>query len=137
MPAALLPDLEQLVREVLLLDPRIVELVGPRISATLPDAPVFPLVTLTRVGGAPSVLEWVDSGRVQLDAWAATKAGASDLARELIRALADARGRRVPGVGVLTAVSVVLGPLWQPDPDTLRPRYLVDVQAVAHPDPTA
>lgn len=134
--APLLPDAEALVYAYLSTHAGVDALVAGRVYSAVPEAPTYPLVTLTRVGGAPTLAYWVDSPRVQLDAWGRSKGEASDLARTLVAACAELAGRTVPGHGVVTSVLPVLGPLWQPDTEVAppRPRYLVDVQLTTHPE---
>lgn len=132
MPAALLPSAEALVVAFLRAQPAVMAIVGNRISTRIPDAPTWPLIRVRRVGGTPQAT-WEDAPRVQIECWAdvGQDVAADDLSRAVISVLVDA-GYRVGGAGYLAVAVPVLGPLPLYDPDTDRPRYIVDVSCLTY-----
>lgn len=83
----------------------------------------FPQIVLHRLGGPDSAC------LIQFDVWAATKATAAAAAAELASAV-DALARYDTG-DVLLHAAVVESSRWLPDPETDKPRYIVDVTFVA------
>jgi hypothetical protein len=92
------------------------------------QSPTFPLSTLARVGGAP------DPGDVALDrpaisfsVWGDNRGQAAQAAMVLVRAVSEVRcGTAAGASAVLLGADVTMGPLWSPDPDDDRARYIVD-----------
>lgn len=136
MSAALLPDAERILTGFLVGAPEVAALVADRVFATLPAAPVFPALRLTRWGGIPNpgAPLWLDNADVQVDAWADTKAEARTLAETVRAVLAD---RLVGDYGDLGVVArVAFGLLaYRPDPEfaPARPRYVFDLTVTGHP----
>lgn len=111
-----------------------------RVYGQVPASPTFPLLTLHRFGGAPSVKDRLDVAMVQVDAWAETKEEARYLAAQARDSLGRLEGQRVSVTmagsvevgGFVTNVSDLIGLTWLPDPDTNRPRYLFQVAISLH-----
>lgn len=100
------------------------------IYLSMPPAAPIPAVLITLVGGGP--LGNADlpqtSYRVQFDCLGLTRDQASQLAQALIAEL-EWLGRGGPGVvvgGVYLGSAGVVSTQWSPDPDSDRPRYIVD-----------
>ncbi len=127
-----LPDAERLVAGYLRARPAVTALVGARVSTELPATPVFPAVTLTRVGGLPGVAGYLDRPRIELSCWAATKAAAHALARIVEDAMLAIVGAHAIGT-VTGIIEDGLGLQWNPDPDTDQPRYQFLVELYTHP----
>lgn len=79
----------------------------------------FPQIVVSRIAGPD------DRCLIQFDVWAGLKAQAVDLAADLATA-ADALGRYTHD-GVLLHGAVVDDVRWQPDEESDKPRYIVDV----------
>jgi hypothetical protein len=95
---------------------------------SIPKGAHFPLLVITRVGGAPELGEApLDQARIQFDCWGSDRAGAAALSVEVVKGLVglrdgDAMGPSAVGKGA----TVELGPVFQPDLESRRPRYVVD-----------
>lgn len=128
-----LPDVPKLARAWLLTQTALTSLVGTRISTRSPATIVYPHVTLQRIGGIPSVLQRLDSARLQVDCWADTEGTASIVARTCRAALHAMEGYTT-ATAVCTGVEDDLGLSWLPDttrtPPT--PRFLFGVLVYAH-----
>lgn len=129
----ILPDAERMVSAYLRDQADLTALVADRVYTAVPANPVFPLVRLTRTGGAPPTeLYWIDNPMIQFDIWGGTKAQARQVA-ETVRALVY----RLRGVQGDTVVSMVKGGGLQYLPDDTyepaRPRYLFTVTIATHP----
>lgn len=93
-----------------------------RVVATLPDELErrLPVVQVTRVGGAAQTQPWSPGGPLHdrpsydLDAYAATRETAADLARSVCSLLPELRGNTTSGA-VITDVTANVGPSWRPD----------------------
>lgn len=99
---------------------------GLRVSTALPAAPVWPCLTVTRIGGATNALRAYDRARLQIDGWGADKASARLITSQALTALWAMTGTTVADV---TSVDPDLGLAWLPD-DTVtptRPRYIAGV----------
>lgn len=133
MPLSVLPDAELLAVGYLRGQAEVAAIVGTRVYTELPAAPVFPLLTLHRFGGVPTVPRRLDAARVQVEAWAETKFAARALAATAQAALFEMVGTFASGV--VTGVSYDLGLTWSPDTDVEppRPRYIFGVIVHAHP----
>lgn len=134
---ALLPNVEELV--VTWLTPILTA--ANSVSTRLPAEPNWPAVTVQRVAGGPSQ-DWEDSPLVQIDCWGALETsdtgemdayllGQTVIAHRgtLLRAwtLTDGNTYQVTGVDVSS------GPNRATDPDTGRPRYIVDLLLTVSP----
>lgn len=135
MSLVLLPDAEQLVVAFLLDQPEITELVDDRVFTAIPKKPVWPLLLVRRVAGAPVTHRplHLDRPTLQFDAYGGTKKFAYTLAATTRAVIAE----RIVGAhdaGVVTAVE--FGPLsWLPDTTETpaRPRYISDADLFTHP----
>lgn len=92
------------------------------------QAATFPLATLARVGGAPEPGDVpVDAAAISFSVWGDNKGQAATAAVALVRAVSEIRcGTAAGASAVLLGALVTLGPLWSPDPDDDRARYIVD-----------
>lgn len=140
MAIRLAVDIEKLVIDYLLDVDEVTDIVDDRIGSKR-DAP-YPRLVIGRVGGnRRSTAGWVDRARIQVEAWTdvppeGSKPAANLLARTAEAALLDIVNH-FHEAGVVTNAQSVLGPVWQPDPKTARPRYIVDVIVGVHPHPTS
>lgn len=135
MTLRVMPFVEKLVIDYLLSIDELVDLVGDGgIGTVLPAA--RPFVRVSRVGGSEAVREWLDAPRIQFEAYADDQAEAWQVAA-LVRAAVQQIDRVQHDEGVVTAATVLLGPVWLPDPPTDRPRYILDVQLHVHPHPAS
>lgn len=133
MPVRLLPDAERLVGTYLRGHADVVALVATRVSTELPANPIYPAVTVTRVGGVPSLAGYLDVARLELSCWATTKAAAHTLARTVEAALLGAPAV-AHALGVVTdSRQVGDGLNWNPDEETDMPRYQFVVELYIHP----
>lgn len=141
-----LVDIELIVTEAL----RDADIANGRVYTAVPRDPVFPLVVVRRLGGTPVIEQYLDVGRIQVDAWAEKltgepgsgfsllgggKAEAHDLALDAQLACHGMRLSVFDGA-VVTAVEDELGLSWIPDPKTERPRYSFTVAVFVHPAPS-
>ena len=131
MPSVLLPDSELIARNYLAASTSVSALVSTRVSTELPDVPVFPCITLWRVGGIPDKV-WGDHPRLQVEAWGRTKTEASQVARTAFAALLDIG--QTHSQGVVTDCAPANGPIWAPDPSytPAKPRFVFDVILTTH-----
>lgn len=128
----LLPNTEGILVAALKASPPVRALVGARVYTDLPATKTFPLVRLTRFGGAPVFSRplLLDEADIQVDCWADTKTAAFDLVNAVRAALAALRG--VHPLGTVTGVEV--GRLaYSPDAtfDPAKPKYELDVRVWA------
>ena len=141
MPLLVLVDVEQLVRDYLRADADVTALGGdigyedptPGGGAEMPVKPRWPFVNFYRVGGVPGYPQWLDQAVLQFDAWALSKPAAHLAAATVSAALAQIEGAHP--LGVVTAVTPVLGLQWLPDRTMkpARPRYLFSTRISVHP----
>ena len=129
----MLPDAERLVADHLRADTAVAAAVGTRVSTELPKQPTFPAVTLTRVGGVPSVPGYLDGPRLELAAWGTTKGQAQSLARSVEAAMLTLVGAHALGVVTLVIESGE-GLRWDPDDtfDPDQPRYQMVFDVYLH-----
>lgn len=132
MPVRLLVDAELVVVNWLRGHGDVAAFVATRVYTELPPAPTYPLLRITRVGGIPVLRQHLDVARVQIDAWAATKKAARDLAATTQAAMHELPGARP--LGVVTAVEDDLGLTWSPDDATDQPRYVAGYAVYIHPN---
>lgn len=102
---------------------------GTRVYSSIPRDPTYPLITVSRIGGLPSVREYLDAANIQIDVWGGTKSEAHDIAARARVVLLTLAGTSVttPVAAWISAVEDSLGLSWQPDPLTGRDRYLFGV----------
>lgn len=140
MTLRILPDVEQLVTDYLLTVDEVETLVGSNVGSRLSG---LPAIVVSRIGGSPDPIPLhIDRARIQIDAWTESEenGGSKGLAHDIAATTLAALVEMVNvdhAAGVVCDVEPVLGPLWQPDPTTHRPRYVVDVIVVVHPVPSS
>ena len=127
-------DVERLVAAWLRDQDDIADIFDDRVYTEIPNAPVWPLARVVRIGGNPtSRLARLDSPLLQIDVWGGPKATAyAGIATILAHMAAGLVGSH--DLGTVSAVEVG-GPSWLPD-DTYqpaRPRYSADVRLWVHP----
>lgn len=131
MAVRTLPDAELLVTGYLRAHTDVAALVGTRVSTELPPEPVFPCVTLTRVGGVPSLPNYLDGPRIEIVCWGVTKGSAHLVARTVEGAMLQ-----IPGTHPLGTVTGVvgdgLGLRWAPDEPDAQPRYRLLFELYIH-----
>lgn len=88
------------------------------------NSAVMPQVVLFRVAGPD------DACLVQFDVWASVKATAAEIAADLASA-ADALSHYAAS-GVQLKGARVEGLRWQPDPESVTPRYIVETTFAAY-----
>jgi hypothetical protein len=131
MPLPLLPNVVDLTKEALLAQASLTALVGTRVYDRVPGAPSYPLLVVTSVDEAESPEPAIGEARVQVDVWGKpmSELGALTAARLVTRTLQsvvrDLRGTWTAGKIVGAAH---LNTIPQPDPDTGRTRFIVDLQ---------
>lgn len=122
-----LPDAELVVANFLRAHP---DLPGG-VSTELPPQPSYPWLTVQRVGGIPSVANYLDVARLEITAWASTKDAAHGLARAAEAAALTLPGTR-DGTVVTGVVQVGEGLRWNPDEETDRARYTFIIECYLH-----
>lgn len=129
MTVALLPDAEALFVSWAKSHPDLSVLHGGRVGTVLNAT--LPALRVTRVGVAPDE-RWEDVAELQVDCYAADQGAANLLARTVTAALPDLQGDR-PGFGWVGSADVTVGPVWLPDNDTGRARYMLAVTLTTYP----
>lgn len=133
MPLAVLADAELVAITYLRSVAEVSAIVGTRVFWEIPNAPTWPLLRVTRIGGTASVPRRLDAARLQLEAWASTKGAATTLARTAQAAMWEARGTHAGAV--ISGVDDSLGLQWIPDDSSSppRPRVLWSQILYLHP----
>lgn len=134
-PLVVFGDAEDLVCEVLQDRTGAGEpLEGAFVGTELPEdlADHLPAIRVRRFGGVPTNKFRFDAPRLDVEAWAPTKAGAHDLIQTARGVLVQAQGSRKPQ-GYIGEVRDEGGVSWRPDEVTGTPRYLYTVQLVTNP----
>jgi hypothetical protein len=102
---------------------------GLSIFLAMPSSAPMPCLVLRRVGGGPVPRSDLptDRARMSFSCWGDTRVSAGSLARAVV-AECDSLGRMSPWVSGPTTLygADVLSVLWLPDPDSDKPRYIVD-----------
>lgn len=127
------PDVEAGVRAYLRADTDVNAVVSARVFFGVPKAnPIFPLVTLARVGGGQDASEVpVDLAVMNISCWGdSTKEQAANVMNAVRRALNKIR-RRTLVSGVALHGAQVDTVLWSPDPEDARPRYIITARVTA------
>jgi hypothetical protein len=128
VPIRTLPDVELIVTTYLRAHP---DLPGG-VSTELPGEPTYPWLTVARVGGVPSIANYLDVARLEISSWASTKGAALALGRG-----AEAAVLAIPaaqaGAVVTGVIQVGEGLHWNPDEETDVPRYQFVVEFYVHP----
>lgn len=131
-PVVRFADVENLVKTWLLtttVAPLVT--VGTRVDIyfAMPTAAPIPSIVLSRAGGAPRRRSDLpeEVTRISFDCWGTSRAQAGTICRALMAEL-DSLARIGPFItaGTLLAVGEVASVVWLPDPDSDRPRYIVD-----------
>ena len=117
----LMPDPETVVIAALAAQPSVAAIVAARVASRIPDAPVYPLIRVVRIGGGPDT-PVSEHAVVQVECWAADDATASLLARTVIACHTNMRGTVAGGWLALTDPTTVL-PV--PDPVSEKARYII------------
>lgn len=133
-PVRLLPDAELLVTTFLRAHADVAALVGTRVTTELPPEPILPAVTVTRIGGVPSLAGYLDDARLEIAAWGAedNKRQAEQVARTVEAAMLTIVGPQATGV-VTNVMQEGLGLRWAPDETTDLPRYEMTFDLYIHP----
>jgi len=131
MSLPLAVDSEELILAWLRDHASVAAIVEDRAFPAIPPDPTYPLLVVRRVAGRRIVRDRLDAPRIQIDAYAATKADAWELAATVQAALPELVGVHMQGV--VTGVDEMIGPTWMPDPVTNQPRYTQDYMVYTHP----
>jgi hypothetical protein len=129
MAYALLPDMDQELVDFLTVHASLSPLHGGRVGTELQTDLVC--LQVTGLGGSQP-WPWEATPEFQISAWGGTQQEANTLIRTVVAAIFDMTGTAVDG-GRVTGVAVTLAPLWQPDDEAARPRYLAHVALTAYP----
>jgi hypothetical protein len=129
MPYALLPDMDQELVDFLTSHASLSPLHGGRVSTELQSDLVC--LQVTNLGGSQP-WPWEATAEFQISAWGGTQQQANTLIRTVVAAIYDMTGTAVDA-GRVVGVGVTLAPLWSPDDQTARPRYLTHVALTAYP----
>lgn len=129
MVYALLPDMDQELVDFLTAHASLSPLHGGRVGTELQSDLVC--LQVTGLGGVQP-WPWEATAEYQIAAWGGTQLQANTLIRTVVAAIYDMTGTAVDG-GHVNGVSVSLAPLWSPDEQTARPRYLAHVALTAYP----
>ncbi len=127
-----LPDVEALVAYELRTT------LSARVYSSIPTNPVWPLITVKRIGGTPADRVRLDRANIQIDVWGNNKSEARDLAdsaRVKLHAMEPkvcTTGAGYPVNGIITGIADTFGLTWLPDPLTDRDRYIFAVYVYAH-----
>lgn len=129
-------DAERLLSAFLRSRSEITALVEDRVYTDLPSRPVFPLVRIQLIGGAPrfSLPLYLDDAVLQIDCYGGPKVQARQLV-DTVRALAASSFfRTVHAEGVVSNVDFG-GLQYLPDVefDPPKPRYVAELTITSHP----
>jgi hypothetical protein len=126
---ALLPDMDQELVDFLTAHASLSPLHGGRVGTELQSDLVC--LQVTGLGGTQP-WPWTATPEYQIAAWGGTQLQANILIRTVVAAIYDMTGTGVDG-GRVTGVAVTLAPLWSPDEQTARPRYLAHCALTIYP----
>lgn len=136
MPAGVLVDAEGAVKAWAKAQTAISAIVGSRVFFEVNGSAPFPQLVVQRVGGGPLPGEPpIDQALIQFDVWgtqsasgkADGKASASALAEAVRNAAFFMTAETPMGAAAGLWAEISLGPVWSPDPESGRARYVVDV----------
>lgn len=133
MSVETLPDVEGGVRDALRDDAGVSALVGTRVYFGVPTSAVWPLITITRVGGGDDPADVpLDLGLLQIDCWGAERNKAQAWAvAAAVRSWARSIRRATDLNTEVTAYGVTVeSVIWAPD-ETDRPRYSITALVTA------
>lgn len=124
----LLPDIEAFLYRYLSLNIDVDQYVAGRVYTRIPNAPIFPLIRITRVAGAPvySSPLFLDAPLVQFDSFGGSSVQAWTIAETCRQAIKDLINYS-DGSGLITAVEY--GSFASQDDDSYdppKPRYRFD-----------
>lgn len=121
------PDIEYALREWI----KGRGVAGASIYFGVPDDVPSLFVTLARIGGSSTPgTAGLDEALVSFSVWGSTKKEAGDAARKLKDELSNLEAADIGnGVHVYGVTPELFS--WRPDPETSRPRYIVDVRVYA------
>lgn len=124
------PDIEAIAARAL----RDAGVCGGRCYGRIPaDNPTYPVATVTRLGGTPSIERWLDSARIQVDVWGEDRAELRSEADDARLALHDAEGTSFAAEsGFVTSVQDEMGLTFLPDVESGLSRYTFAVAIHAH-----
>lgn len=128
MPIRTLPDAEFVAVNFLRANP---DLAGG-VSTDLPPETTYPWLTVRRIGGVPSIANYLDVARLEISAWAETKADALDLGRAAEAVILTIPGVR-DGAVVTGVVETGEGLRSNTDEETDIARYTFVVELYLHP----
>lgn len=129
MTVAPMPDIEAVCTQALRAE-------GLRAYSSLPKTPQWPVVTVQRTGGLPTVKQKLDAGVIDFNTWALNKADARDLADEVRQIIHGLEGTtNVEWDCHITAVEDSMPLIFQPDSVTARDRYVFALRVYAHSVP--
>lgn len=100
------------------------------VSTELPSSPVWPCVTVSRVGGTATAGMGADQPNIQIDVWGSTKADSHDLMAHILTLMWEMPASPNVSGATVTDVMPTTGMLWLPDQTVVptRPRYVAGVQ---------
>lgn len=126
-----LPDGDQALISFLTAHPVLAPMHGGRVGTALQSD--LTSLRVTALGGVQP-WPWEGTTEYQLEAWGGSQGDANLLIRTALAAVYELLGP-IPG-GRVTGVAVTLRPVWAPDEQTGRARYLAHVQFTVHPEET-
>lgn len=140
-----MPDVEGAARAFLRADAGVAALVGTRCFFGIPDAPTWPLVVVSRIGGGDDTSDApLDQAVLQVDCWGrlyddtdatksshGDKAGCRAVANAVRSAFASLTHQPATAAGCFLYGASVSTDVWRPDIDDDRPRYLLVVNLTA------
>lgn len=129
---AMPPDLDEVVIGFLAGHADLAPLHGGRVSTYLQSDDTS--LRVTALGGVQP-WPWRITSDYQLEAWGGEQHDANLLIRACLAAIYDLNGQHVAD-GYVTGVGVVLRPVWSPDEQTGRARYVAQIQLTAYPEET-
>lgn len=123
----ILPDVETLAIAYLKTLP---EFTGVTVVSKLPPKVVYPVLTVSNIGGVP-IIDWhLGADILQLDAWGKTRAQARSLILTAHGALVAWRGKQDAGP-VITGTATFSGVQSLPDPN--HSHWLMRMRVFSHP----
>ena len=133
-PISVLPDAELAILQYLRAQSVVTDLVpAERITTALPKQPVYPHVTVKRIGGTAVAWQRVDSAALQVDVWGGSRYECQQIIRTVRAALLAIYGDKVDEANLVSA-SEEVGPQWIPDTVMVPPlpRFVARFQVLLH-----
>jgi hypothetical protein len=105
------------------------------VHTDIPPDPAYPLVTVKRLGGANAIggVFWHDRARIQYDVWADSREDAQAGAATVRAVLLASKDHDYSPFGRVTSVEETIAPFNQPDPASVRSRFIGEVIVSVHP----